>query len=285
MDNREGLSRGTLIIGMLLVALGIVFLVASLLGRNVIGLWWPLFVIAVGLLFFVPLLLHESAWGAFAIPGSLITVTGLVLLFQNLFNAWETWAYAWALVAPFAVGLGLYIFGAHAGQRQLKDAGGVVMRVGLILFLVFGFLFEGILGVSGRLWLRLVWPVLLILFGLWIILRPTLSRTARQPVAGSGPYQTVEGTYQEPSPGPSQGTSPYAAPASPVWPSPAAPAQPAPPPTPTPEPTPPPAPTESQPLSGEPEPQVPAGPPAQEAEAPAAGSIADTPDGERRPEG
>lgn len=181
MDNRQASGKGTLIIGVLLVALGIVFLLASLLGNNVVGTWWPLFIIVVGLLFFVPLFLREASWGAFAIPGSVLTMTGLVLLFQNLFDAWQTWAYAWALIAPFSVGVGLYVFGTHAAQPGLKDAGGVVMKVGLVLFLVFGFFFEGLVGVSGSLSLRIVWPILLILLGVWIILRPLFRRAVRAP--------------------------------------------------------------------------------------------------------
>lgn len=192
MDKRQGSSKGTLIIGVLLVALGIVFLIASLLGNNVVGTWWPLFIIVVGLLFFVPLLLREGSWGAFAIPGSVLTMTGLVLLFQNLFDAWQTWAYAWALIAPFSVGVGLYVFGTHAAQPGLKDAGGVVMKVGLVLFLVFGFFFEGLVGVSGSLSLRIVWPILLILLGVWIILRPIFRRASREPQATSAGQQPAD---------------------------------------------------------------------------------------------
>ena len=189
MDNRQGSSKGTLIMGVLLVALGIVFLVASLLGSNVVGTWWPLFIIVVGLLFFAPLFLREASWGAFAIPGSVLTMTGVVLLFQNLFDAWQTWAYAWALIAPFSVGVGLYIFGAHAAQPGLKDAGGVVMKVGLVLFLLFGFFFEGLVGVSGNLSLRIVWPILLILLGAWIILRPMFRRASGGPQAAPAGQQ------------------------------------------------------------------------------------------------
>lgn len=205
MDNRQGSGKGTLIIGVLLVALGIVFLLASLLGNNVVGTWWPLFIIVVGLLFFVPLFLREASWGAFAIPGSVLTMTGLVLLFQNFFDAWQTWAYAWALIAPFSVGVGLYIFGTHATQPGLKDAGGVVMKVGLVLFLLFGFFFEGLVGVSGSLSLRIVWPILLILLGVWIMLRPVFRRAAR----------TSQGAPAGPQPG---GSSPV------VWSEPAVPA-------------------------------------------------------------
>lgn len=174
MEPQRSMNRGTLVVGSVLIVVGILFLVASILGRSVIGVWWPVFIVAVGLLFFLPLTLPEGGWGAFAIPGSIVTMTGLVLLFQNIFSAWASWAYAWALVAPFGVGAGLYLFGVHADTKGLKDAGSVVMKVGLILFLAFGFFFEGLLNVSGSLVVRIVWPVLLILVGLWVIVRPLI---------------------------------------------------------------------------------------------------------------
>lgn len=176
MNTQKGIGRGTLVVGSGLIAVGILFLIASVLGRSIIGVWWPLFVVVVGLLFFLPLALQGSGWGAFAIPGSIVTMTGLVLLFQNVFNAWASWAYVWALIAPFGVGVGLYIFGRYAGVSGLKDAGSVVMKIGLILFLVFGFFFEALLNISGSLATRIVWPVLLILVGLWIIVRPAVVR-------------------------------------------------------------------------------------------------------------
>lgn len=174
MDTQKGMSRGTVIVGAVLIAVGILFLIASVLGRDIVGVWWPLFIVVVGLLFFLPLTLQGSGWGAFAIPGSIVTMTGLVLLFQNIFGAWASWAYAWALIAPFGVGVGLYIFGRVSGSQSLCEAGSVVMKIGLILFLGFGFFFEALLNVSGSLATRILWPVLLILVGLWIMLRPAI---------------------------------------------------------------------------------------------------------------
>jgi len=46
-------------------------------------------------------------WAASVIPGSIITIAGLVLAVQNTFDLFATWAYAWALVAPGGVGLGI----------------------------------------------------------------------------------------------------------------------------------------------------------------------------------
>ena len=161
MNTQKGIGRGTLVVGSGLIAVGILFLIASVLGRSIIGVWWPLFIVVVGLLFFLPLALQGSGWGAFAIPGSIVTMTGLVLLFQNVFNAWASWAYVWALIAPFGVGVGLYIFGRYAGVSGLKDAGSVVMKIGLILSLRSAFL-RGLLNISAS-GNTHVWPAPLIL--------------------------------------------------------------------------------------------------------------------------
>lgn len=42
------------------------------------------------------------------IPGSIITTIGLLLLYQETFDHFESWAYAWALI-PTAVGVGIVI--------------------------------------------------------------------------------------------------------------------------------------------------------------------------------
>jgi hypothetical protein len=76
-------------------------------------------------------------------------MTGLVLAFQNATDSYQTWAYAWALVAPGGVGVGLVIYGLLAGERDSLRAGVPVLISGLGLFLGFGFFFEGILGLSG----------------------------------------------------------------------------------------------------------------------------------------
>ena len=41
-----------------------------------------------------------------AIPGAIIATVGLILWFQSAYDAYATWVYAWALVAPTAPGVG-----------------------------------------------------------------------------------------------------------------------------------------------------------------------------------
>lgn len=199
MSMQKSMNRGTVIVGAVLIAVGILFLIASVLGRDVVKEWWPLIVVVVGLLFFLPLTLQGSGWGAFAIPGSIVTMTGLVLLFQNLLDAWESWAYAWALIAPFGVGVGLHIFGRVAGSQSLREAGSVVMKIGLVLFFAFGFFFEALLNVSGSSATRILWPVLLIALGLWIMLAPAVRRRQNPAMEPSVKAQTWTTSAPEPS--------------------------------------------------------------------------------------
>jgi hypothetical protein len=85
-----------------LVALGTLFLLEQFFDFQ-LGQWlWPLFIIIPGLLFFVGMLLGGKSAGPLAIPGSIVTTVGLLLLYQNTFNHFESWAYTWALM-PVAV--------------------------------------------------------------------------------------------------------------------------------------------------------------------------------------
>lgn len=159
--------------GIALVLLGGVFLALQYVETDILDLAWPLFVIVPGLLLFVLMFAVGPQSGFLAIPASLITASGLILLVTNTFDAWETWSYAWTLVTPTAVGLGLLIWGAYARSPELRRAGRIVTLVGFLLFVAFGLLFELVfgIGVLGDLGLsRIVFPVLLIVAGLWLML-------------------------------------------------------------------------------------------------------------------
>lgn len=155
--------------GATLILLGLIFLLGQFLDINLMRYLWPLVIIAVGTTFFAGMFAGGRSLGALAVPGSIITTIGLILFFQNLFGLWATWAYAWALIIS-GVGVGLMIFGYWSQIPDLGRAGRVVATVGVVLFFVFGLFFE--LGAS-LLGLRspggIVWAVLLILAGLYVI--------------------------------------------------------------------------------------------------------------------
>jgi len=96
---------GPVVLGAILVVLGALFLAGQLapVSFDVGHYGWPVVVILPGLAFLAFGLFLDGASGL-VIPGSIITIAGLVLAVQNTFDLFATWAYAWALVAPGGYG-------------------------------------------------------------------------------------------------------------------------------------------------------------------------------------
>jgi hypothetical protein len=151
MSERHAERRASVVIGGFLILVGIIFLVGRQVGFDVGRTGWPLFVVGPGVvLFLASFAVGGRAGAGLAVVGAIITVTGVILAVQSQTGLWSTWAYAWALVAPGGVGLGLFIYGALTGQRDLAMSGGATLLTGLALFLVFAFFFESVIGLSGR---------------------------------------------------------------------------------------------------------------------------------------
>jgi hypothetical protein len=159
--------RGAMILGAILVVLGGAFLVSNITGFS-LDAAWPLFIIVPGLV----LLGASFAFGGdaglgLAIAGSIVTTVGLVLAVQEATGLYTTWAYAWALVAPGSVGVGMFLHGTFTGRQDLQRDGLRVAGVGLALFIGFALFFEGVIGLSGdgRPPLEDLLPILLIALG------------------------------------------------------------------------------------------------------------------------
>lgn len=172
MHTPRSAKNAQLLVGLGLIGLGAMMLVAQLAGLAA-GRLWPFFVMLPGLLFFAGLAMDSQATvGWLAIPGSVLVVLGLVLFYQNLTGHWSSWAYAWALVVPTAVGAGLMIQGRRSGERHVAETGAELLRTGLVVFAVAGVFFELVLNISGFRSDRLggiAWSVLLIAVGLYLL--------------------------------------------------------------------------------------------------------------------
>lgn len=169
---------GPMVLGVILIVIGLAFFVGQLLGFRLGQFTWPYAIILPGLAFFAGMVLGGKETGGLAIPGSVITTTGLILLYQNTTNHWESWAYAWALY-PFAVGVGLLIFGTWSGLDEPRKAGRALVPLGLSMFLIGLVFFEVILNISGRgggELVRYAAPAALILLGVAIIFGQWLGR-------------------------------------------------------------------------------------------------------------
>lgn len=164
-------NTGAVIVGSLMILFGALALLGQVFRATLNwGLIWPLAIIAAGLAFFVVMLAGGRSAAAFAIPGSIIGMIGLMLLYQSLSGHWESWSYGWSLIVV-SVGVGITIMGLWARNPRLQSAGLRVLRVGLILFVIFGTFFELVfMGSSGAALRLYVFPGLLILVGVYLVL-------------------------------------------------------------------------------------------------------------------
>ena len=135
-------------LGLVLIVVGAFALVVVLAGIDLTQYGWPLFVIIPGLTL---LIVGFLAFGqAATIPGGVVTVLGLLLAYQSSTGDWPSWAYAWALIVPGGVGLGMYLQALRDRDQHALKTGRTLMFIGLMIFVIGFVLFESILGISGR---------------------------------------------------------------------------------------------------------------------------------------
>ncbi len=174
--------RGSLAIGVILLLVGGFFLAAQIFPQlnQLISLQyqWPWWVIGVGALF----LIMAIALGApgLAVPACIIAGIGGILYYQETTGDWASWSYAWALIPGFA-GVGTLLMNLMEGHfaEGLREGFNAIL-VSLLMFGIFG----SFLG--GPKLLGQLWPVLLILLGVWVLLR------------GDRPYRHRHHRHDEP---------------------------------------------------------------------------------------
>lgn len=169
--------------GLVLIVTGGLFLADQFIAVDIMAFCWPLLIIFLGVTFFIGMVVAGKRGAGLAIPGSVITTVGLLLFFQNTFKIWVTWAYAWGLLIS-AVGLGLLIMNFYLKQINLRRVAGLLIGIGLLLFVIFGVLFEVILDISGtNLNSGLFLGGGLVALGLFVIFsRPLFSRRGKPQV-------------------------------------------------------------------------------------------------------
>lgn len=169
-------------LGVSLIVLGLIFFASQQLNVDLSEAAWPFYVIAPGLAL-VTLGLTQRRGSGLTIAGSVVTMVGLVLLYQNATEHWESWAYAWALVGPGGSGIGSLLYGTRSGDRKMARDGFWMILVAAGIFAVGLVFFEGILGISGE---RLplpnwVLPVAVIVIGVLVLIRGLTFRDHREP--------------------------------------------------------------------------------------------------------
>ena len=159
-------------LGVVLVVVGLFYLIVQVAAIDLSTFGWPLFIIIPGLTLLIVGFISLGT-GA-AIPGGILTMVGLVLAYQNSTGYWTSWAYAWALVAPGGVGLGLFLQGLRERNPGLIRQGRSLMLIAALIFLVGFVFFESILNISGINDVPIVkaaLPALFILIGILLLAR------------------------------------------------------------------------------------------------------------------
>jgi uncharacterized membrane protein YoaK (UPF0700 family) len=151
--------------GILLIGFGLISLLDQIFhGFRLWTYLWPLVVIGFGVMFFVGMFAGGKATAWLAIPGSIVVTNGLMLFLQNLTGRWESWSYGWTVIL-MSIGLGIFIMGWWQGNENNRQAGLKVLKIGAILFIIFGAIAE--LAFGPR---QMLFPVLLILGGIYLVL-------------------------------------------------------------------------------------------------------------------
>ncbi|NDJ78581.1 MAG: hypothetical protein GYB65_20205 [Chloroflexi bacterium] len=158
-------NSGRGIFAILLIAVGVM----ALMG---IELLWPLFIIVPGLFILSLVWVVRGPAAVLAIPGCIITGTGLLLFAQNLTGYWESWSYAWTLYGVF-IGMGFVIMGQRWNQKSFENLGQMFIKVSVVLFIGFAVLMEVIIGVSDG---PTLIPLILIGAGIYLVLESAASK-------------------------------------------------------------------------------------------------------------
>lgn len=168
MSNKR--FSGSLVVGAILITLGILSLFGQIFrGFPFMSYLWPFIIISFGGLFFVGMLAGGKSMAGLAIPGAIISGLGLMMFIQNLTGYWQSWAYSWTIILVL-VGLGIFIMGLYTEDLYRRQAGLRVMKIGAILFIIFGGFFELVLNAFRPYGVQqYIFPVLLVALGIYLV--------------------------------------------------------------------------------------------------------------------
>lgn len=172
--------KSSVTFGVLLILVGALFLTVELVPE--FNTWyaqfadWPFWVIGPGLVFLFAAVI--SGVSALAIPGAIISGIGGILYYQELSGNWESWAYVWTLISGF-VGIGIFFMHLLDGKvkKAFKEGGNLVLS-SAVMFLLFGSFVRSIFGEPP--FFGDYWPVLIIVWGVWMLVKPLLRDTKKE---------------------------------------------------------------------------------------------------------
>ncbi|HEY7738020.1 MAG TPA: hypothetical protein VIC63_03190 [Candidatus Limnocylindria bacterium] len=142
-----------LTVGLMLLVTGIIVLSSTWIGEwfaengfdTDLLEWWPLILVVGSLFFLVPILfsrLSRRLRAGMVIPGVMLLLIGIALLYTSLNDRWSEWATLWTVV-PFSLGLGMYAAGWLADAPAFKWIGFGLAAAGVVAYLALATAFGG----------------------------------------------------------------------------------------------------------------------------------------------
>ena len=178
------MKKGNITGGLILILVGAWFLAVQFVPQ--LGDWaegsWPLTIIGIGAIFLLVSILNNIP--GLSIPAFIIGGIGGLLYYQNVTGDWDSWAYAWAFIPGF-VGLGLLFFSIQTKDKGSMKAGFILLFLSTIFFVVFG----SFLGAPEE--IIQYWPLLLIVAGLWSMIRSLLGKKSEKIADFAEPVEPV----------------------------------------------------------------------------------------------
>ena len=134
-------NQGNRLPAIALIGIGLFILFSQIFNFSIGAIAWPLFVILPGLPFLYFAITGGKYSSGLIFPGLIISGTGAILMYQNTFNHFESWAYIWALY-PVFIGMGMVFNGKRMNIPPEVSTGRGMIRYGLITLVSFAILFE-----------------------------------------------------------------------------------------------------------------------------------------------
>lgn len=162
----ETKQRSGLAFGSIILLVGIWLLAVQLVPS--LRIWaqqfetWPMIILgAAALLLLLGLITRDAN---LMVPACIVATVGGILMVNTMTGNYLSWAYAWALL-PGGAGVGDVLAGIMGSERGRINRGLNEIATSLVLFVIFASFFGGLT------WLGPYWPVLVIVAGLWLLVR------------------------------------------------------------------------------------------------------------------
>jgi hypothetical protein len=121
----------------IIIGIGILLLAANVFDFELMEYLWPGFVIAPGLMLLWPAYHstpeNKATLSFLAVPGAVLTMTGLMLFVMNLTNHFEAWAYSWTLLLVAVAWAFMYI-NRFEPERRIHERGHRFIRTMMMIF-------------------------------------------------------------------------------------------------------------------------------------------------------